>query len=219
MNVPKWAAMITAVMLNTLLISAPAMFVNAGLPLGDLRFWLLLILGNGFLIVEGALHHTERRQRATLHPSLDNSARHLALVSSMVLLAIYWCSIVTNSPPVLSLTCAGPLIFIAGILLRTVAMRQLGAYFRSDVSVPGHQQLVHDGIYRRLRHPSETGLLLIGLGVVVMYGSLPALALWLGIFMPLTLKRISLEEHCLLAAFGEEYREYARRTGGLLPRL
>ena len=110
-------------------------------------------------------------------------------------------------------------MLFAGVLLRGSAIHWLGDHFRNEFSVPRHHRLVRDGVYRHLRHPSETGLLLVGLGAAVLCGSLAALALWLCVLAPLTLRRIALEEQCLLKAFGEEYRTYARRTGGLLPRM
>ena len=109
-------------------------------------------------------------------------------------------------------------MFIAGSLLRGASIQQLGDCFRSDFTVPAHHRLVRDGVYRYLRHPSETGLLLVGLGAAVMFGSTVSLTLWLCILAPLTLLRIALEEQSLLEAFGDEYRAYRRNTGGLVPR-
>jgi len=108
-------------------------------------------------------------------------------------------------------------VFVAGILLRIWAILTLGRYFTPSVQVQSGQHVVRSGPYRYVRHPSYTGMLLalIGLGV--------ALDDWLSLLvlavLPLTgiLVRIRHEESVLLAALGDEYREYASHTRRLVP--
>ena len=71
--------------------------------------------------------------------------------------------------------------------------------------------------YRRLRHPSYTGLLMAALGVGI------ALANWLAIAACLAPALIGFslrllhEERVLAAELGEPYRAYMRRTRRLIP--
>jgi protein-S-isoprenylcysteine O-methyltransferase Ste14 len=108
-------------------------------------------------------------------------------------------------------------ILLAGFLLRAWAILTLGRFFTPSVQIQSGQRVVESGPYRYVRHPSYTGMLvaLIGLGI--------ALDDWLSLLvlslLPLTgiLVRIRYEESVLLAALGDDYRDYASRTSRLVP--
>ena len=78
--------------------------------------------------------------------------------------------------------------------------------------------LVTRGAYARVRHPFYAAFLLALASCVLAAPSvLTAAALLLGgIQLPRTARR---EERRLLAAFGEEYAAYMRRTGRFLPKI
>jgi protein-S-isoprenylcysteine O-methyltransferase len=108
-------------------------------------------------------------------------------------------------------------LLIAGIVLRIWAIRHLGRYFTVDVGIqPGHQ-VIQNGPYRFVRHPSYSGaiLALAGIGCLTFN--------WLGLILILVCTsvayalRIPVEEKALLAQFGPEYQEYAGRTKRLIP--
>ncbi len=111
----------------------------------------------------------------------------------------------------------GELLFLAGLALRYWAVLTLGRFFKVTVSIQAGHRVVRSGPYRRLRHPSYTGLLAILSGLGLMLGT------WLGlaalIVLPLvgTLIRIRVEEAVLLEALGSEYADYAATTRRLIP--
>jgi len=78
-------------------------------------------------------------------------------------------------------------------------------------------RLIQDGLYRWLRHPAYTGLLLIYLGLIMALGT------WLGTLAALVLilvsilYRINVEEEMILDSFGDEYRRYRSKTWRLIP--
>ena len=106
---------------------------------------------------------------------------------------------------------------VAGIVLRGAAIARLGRYFRTEIVVARSQPLVRDGVYACVRHPSETGLLLVVLGADLLLHSKTALALSLLLVFPLLLLRIELEEACLRKGFPDQYTSYARRVRRLIP--
>ena len=65
---------------------------------------------------------------------------------------------------------------LIGIALRWWAIRTLGAHFTRNVQVVADQQLVVDGPYRYLRHPSYTGAILMYAGVGIGLGNVLSLA-------------------------------------------
>jgi protein-S-isoprenylcysteine O-methyltransferase len=112
---------------------------------------------------------------------------------------------------------SGLVVMLAGIAFRWHAMSVLGRFFTVNVAIQEGHTLVETGPYRYIRHPSYTGALITELGVGLALGnwaSLLALLICAGIGYSY---RISIEEKALLAAFGDPYRNYMRRTARLIP--
>ncbi len=112
---------------------------------------------------------------------------------------------------------AGLALFVAGIVLRWVAMAWLGRLFTYDVAVLADHRVIDTGPYRHLRHPAYTGSLLSFLGVGVCGGNALSLAV---LMVPITLaflRRIAIEEAALAASLGSGYVDYAARTKRLIP--
>ena len=108
-------------------------------------------------------------------------------------------------------------LVIAGLLIRWTAVIQLGKMFTVDVSISKTHQLNTRGSYRWIRHPSYLGLWLVIAGFGLLLGSsLSFLLLVVPVFLALHY-RMNTEEKALMAAFGDQYAEYKRKTFRLLP--
>jgi len=70
-----------------------------------------------------------------------------------------------------------------------------------------------------VRHPSYLGALIAFLGFSVALGNWLSVLTMMAIIPWLYLYRIREEDAVLLAAFGDEYRDYCRRTKRLIPGL
>ncbi len=80
----------------------------------------------------------------------------------------------------------------------------------------GKGTLVTDGIYRYIRHPQYTGLLLISLGMILNWATLPMLVLFpVMVFMYVRLAKK--EEQDMLKEFGDRYRDYMNKTKRFIP--
>ena len=111
----------------------------------------------------------------------------------------------------------GLALLISGTVLRWAAVFTLKKYFTVNVTIFEDHRLVREGLYRHLRHPSYTGLLLRYLGLGLAYANWLSLAL---VFLPMlgaVLYRMRVEERALSEAFGAGYAEYARSTKRLIP--
>ena len=107
-------------------------------------------------------------------------------------------------------------LYVSGGALRIAPVFVLGRRFSGLVAIqPGHE-LVTDGIYGRVRHPSYLGLLIMGLGWALTFRSGAGVVL-AGLVVPPLLARIRSEEALLRSQFGEEYDSYRRRTSRLIP--
>ena len=111
----------------------------------------------------------------------------------------------------------GYCVMLLGFALRVWAIVVLGSSFRTTVETHEGQKVVSGGPYRLVRHPSYSGLVLMGLG----YGL--ALQNWLSLAVALLLPllpliyRIRVEEAALVSSMGSEYEDYRKRTKKLIP--
>lgn len=80
----------------------------------------------------------------------------------------------------------------------------------------GEGKLVTTGIYRFIRHPQYAGFLLITLGLVVHWATIPLLVMW-PILVILYYRLAKKEEAALEEEFGERYLEYKRKVPMFLP--
>lgn len=110
----------------------------------------------------------------------------------------------------------GVLLSGLGLTVRIAAMRQLGARFSPLVAVQREHTLETTGWYARVRHPGYAGALLASLGAAIAFGSALALPL-VGVMLIAQSARIRREEALLEAHFGDTWRDYAARTGALVP--
>jgi protein-S-isoprenylcysteine O-methyltransferase Ste14 len=110
----------------------------------------------------------------------------------------------------------GLVLYVTGGALRIAPVFVLGRRFSGLVAIqPGHE-LVTDGIYGTIRHPSYLGLIIMGLGWALTFRSGAGVIL-AGLVIPPLLARIRSEEALLRSQFGEEYDSYRRRTARLIP--
>ena len=109
--------------------------------------------------------------------------------------------------------------FITGSILRVLAVYQIGARaFKFDIVFREKQQLKSDQLYRWVRHPSYTSMMLVVLAYAInthswLAGTLGMLSAWFGFQY-----RIHFEENALQKQFGKAYDSYRERTGMWLPR-
>ncbi len=112
----------------------------------------------------------------------------------------------------------GLALFVVGSVLRLAPVFVLGRRFSGLVAIQEGHQLVTDGLYRVIRHPSYLGLLLGLFGWDLIFRSAIGVLVSLPMILPLV-ARMNSEEALLESEFGEVYSDYRRRTWRLLPFL
>lgn len=78
------------------------------------------------------------------------------------------------------------------------------------------RRLATSGIYARVRHPQYLGFILIMLGFLVQWPTIPTLVMF-PILVVMYVRLAKREERQMIAEFGDEYREYARRVPAFIP--
>jgi protein-S-isoprenylcysteine O-methyltransferase Ste14 len=108
---------------------------------------------------------------------------------------------------------------ILGFTLLQWAQITLGKSWSDTPRMMKEQALVTRGPYRMIRHPIYTAFLAI-LGSLLFISSNWLIGLcWIGMTSLEILSRIQYEETIMSEYFGEQYRDYVKKTGRLLPRL
>lgn len=161
---------------------------------------------------------------AALAPPADRSCESSlrtgwpAQASGLMLMAVWLGSpLLATTPPDSWRICLGSVVFVAGAALRCAAIARLGERFNSDNHIEAGAALETHGLYRRLAHPSELGLLLLAAGAGLFWGGA---MLW---FLPplylVTLARLNAEEAALTRRHGARYALYRRGTFDPFPNL
>ena len=93
----------------------------------------------------------------------------------------------------------------------------LGSAWSPHLQTRGKHSLVTTGPYSRMRHPVYLALLGFLVAIALVSANWFFVALLLVSIVVVAL-RIPKEEQMMIEEFGDEYREYMQRTGGLLPK-
>lgn len=96
---------------------------------------------------------------------------------------------------------------------------ELGKNFSGTLQIGTDQTLVTSGSYRWIRHPMYTTLYLVVISFFLLSANWLIAAFWIVILTLVVMSRLSKEEAAMQAKFGDQYRDWAARTGRLFPRL
>jgi protein-S-isoprenylcysteine O-methyltransferase Ste14 len=127
--------------------------------------------------------------------------------------------ILTHRPLIKLVSALGLILYVGGVLLRTVAIRTLGKFWSLQIEIRTRHQLIREGIYQYLRHPNYAGIILEVLSIPLVVNAWYILALAGLAYVPMLLYRWRCEEQALVEKFGEEYRAYQREVGALWPKF
>lgn len=96
---------------------------------------------------------------------------------------------------------AGLIVMTGGIVLRNMAIYTLGPYWSVFVEIKKDHKLVKKGVYKYFKHPYYLAVLLELIGFALFCNSYVALALIVGIQIPLLMVRIFYEEKTMRIYF------------------
>ena len=129
-----------------------------------------------------------------------------------------WLAFTSLSLP-LWLRWTGVVIAIIGFVLLQWSQVTLANSWSDTPRMMKEQTLITSGPYRTIRHPIYTAFILI-LGSTLFISSNWLIGLcWAGMTVLEVVSRIGFEESLMVEFFGEQYREYMKKTGRLLPKF
>jgi protein-S-isoprenylcysteine O-methyltransferase Ste14 len=109
----------------------------------------------------------------------------------------------------------GILITIPCLIIMLKGMKDAG----KESLQPSQETEMYGGIYNYIRHPQTLGEFPLFIAIAFMVNSwclVILMSLFVVIYVPIM---IYYEENDLLRRFGENYKEYQKRTGALIPKL
>jgi protein-S-isoprenylcysteine O-methyltransferase Ste14 len=105
---------------------------------------------------------------------------------------------------------------VTGLVVAIAARRTLAGNWSRAVAFKEDHELVTTGLYRYVRHPIYTGILLMILGTALFVGTPSAVVGFLVIVLAIWFK-LRAEEELLTEHFPREYPAYKNRTRSLIP--
>ena len=136
----------------------------------------------------------------------------------LILMLTPWLDAASYTQPV-ALTWAGALVMVCALWLFWRSHADLGTNWSVTLELSQNHRLITQGVYRRIRHPMYASFFAMGLSQALLlnnwiagWAALLAVGVLYGVRTPH-------EERMMLESFGDEYRAYMQRTGGILPRF
>jgi protein-S-isoprenylcysteine O-methyltransferase Ste14 len=114
---------------------------------------------------------------------------------------------------------AGIALLIGSLLIFARGHIDLKSNWSPSLEIREDHTLVTDGIYRHIRHPMYASQWLWVIAQILLLQNWVAGPMGLILFIPFYLLRVPAEEKMMLDAFGDKYREYMSRVGGVVPKL
>lgn len=121
-------------------------------------------------------------------------------------------------PGMLVVRWSAALVGVACLGLTIECWVRMGKNWRMAVTPDQQTELVTSGLYSRIRHPIYALSILLMISSAIVVPTLP-MAVVAVIHIGLMLAKARNEERFLLAAKGEAYARYCRRTGRFVPRF
>jgi protein-S-isoprenylcysteine O-methyltransferase Ste14 len=111
----------------------------------------------------------------------------------------------------------GAAVFVSSLWLFHRTHKDLGRNWSVTLEIRDRHSLVTSGVYRHVRHPMYSAFWLWAIAQALLLPNWIAGPAGLVGFGTLFFLRIGREEQLMIEAFGDEYRDYMRRTSRVLP--
>lgn len=181
--------------------------------------WFLIFAGLGYGLGGGIYLAFEQRRGAVREELSDRSLWAITPGLAVVFLGapLEYAYLPQTLPRTWVMQVFGIALLLAAMLLRLWTRYALRGLYTGHVQVQAGHHLVQEGPYRFVRHPGYLGFALLALGLAVGFSSVIGLGAIPVLLLPGLAYRMNIEEKLLIEQFGDDYREYAKRTKRLVP--
>ncbi|MFL6627433.1 MAG: protein-S-isoprenylcysteine O-methyltransferase [Burkholderiaceae bacterium] len=183
---------------------------------------LFLVFTATYLAIRGLFARRMRHAKAVSRADLGDRLLILLMGVGQVVLP---CLVVTQPllafaarPQPDACTAVGVVVMLAGLRLFWRSHADLGESWSVTLELNADHRLVTDGVYRAVRHPMYASFLVLGVGQALLVANWIAGLSGLAATALLMAVRLPREEAMMIDRFGDQYRDYRRRVGAVLPR-
>ena len=113
----------------------------------------------------------------------------------------------------------GVFLLTCALFIFTRAHLDLKSNWSPTLEILEGHILVTNGIYGYIRHPMYASQWLWVIAQILLLQNWLAGPIGLIIFIPFYILRVPAEEKMMLDTFGDKYREYMKKTGGVIPKF
>lgn len=187
----------------------------------------ILVAINLFLTISANFSGAQKGLKTSITKVIDRPKTFLqklppnisAIILVLTILAVFGIGTMKEGPNAdfMSIRIAGLILFIVFSWAQVWAYKSLGKNYAQDIVIMKEQELYTSGFYKIIRHPQYLSQLLsdLGAGLALLgYIVVPAVLL---IEVPLFIARAVVEEKMLQKHFGENYKQYKKRSGFMIP--
>ncbi|TXT54796.1 MAG: conserved membrane protein of unknown function [Candidatus Thorarchaeota archaeon] len=112
----------------------------------------------------------------------------------------------------------GLVLIVIGMIIAYIATGVISVSTVADMRTDRKAELVTDGIYSRIRHPLYLATILLFLGLALLYFPYLEVLVFSFAMIGYTLIGAYLEERKLVIHYGQDYEQYRKQAGFILPK-
>jgi protein-S-isoprenylcysteine O-methyltransferase Ste14 len=113
----------------------------------------------------------------------------------------------------------GVILIIGAVVVFWRAHADLGLNWSPTLEIREKHELITRGIYSVIRHPMYASQVLWSLAQILLLQNWIVGFSSLIVFIPFYFMRVRAEEQLMLEQFGEQYRSYMQKVGGVFPKI
>jgi len=113
----------------------------------------------------------------------------------------------------------GIVLILGAVIVFWRAHADLGLNWSPTLEIREKHELITRGIYSIIRHPMYASQLLWSVAQILLLQNWMAGFSGLLTFIPFYFLRIKAEEQLMMEQFGDQYRSYMQKVGGVFPKL
>jgi protein-S-isoprenylcysteine O-methyltransferase Ste14 len=146
----------------------------------------------------------------------------LLMIGNLVLPSIYsftnWLDFANYNLPIW-MGWLGVVVMACALFIFWRSHTDLKSNWSPSLEIRSDHTLITNGIYRSIRHPMYASQWVWVFAQILLLQNWIAGPFGLLVFTLFYFLRVPAEEKMMLETFGDQYREYMRQTGGVIPRL
>ena len=187
----------------------------------EVAYWAAIVVE---MVIRAPLNKKRKEEKMSEQrvSSQEKFILFLLLIGMFILPLIYsastWLDFANYSLPVWA-GWLGVALLLGALFVFWRAHADLGLNWSPSLEIREKHQLITKGIYGVIRHPMYASQWLWVIAQPLLLQNWIVGFVNLLIFIPFYMLRVQAEEKMMVDTFGDEYRGYMKRTGGVLPKI